>query len=226
MVKWIIQRVLVSFLIVFLCVKIIDIYQRGFSLDKFIAEDTVAQNNDESQANTTNQQTDNTEQGQNNNSTEGQKLISSDKLPENLSIEQIKSFTETEIEVLQKLAQRRDRLIQWEKDLLNKERVLSLTEQKIDSKIIELRELKSMVDKALQEFYTEEDKKTQSLVKIYENMKSKNAADILSKMSLEDSYTIIGKMKEKNAAEILAKMDPRIAKLITEKLTEVGRLER
>lgn len=141
-----------------------------------------------------------------------------------VSVDEIKTFSESELEVLERLAERRERLLKWEKDLQIKENVLNITQEKIDIKIDEMRKLKKEVELALAEYRKEEDVKTKSLVKIYENMKPKNGADILSKMKVTDIIPIIGKMKEKNAAEILSKMDPKIAKEVTTKLNEVGRL--
>lgn len=142
-----------------------------------------------------------------------------------VSVEQIKTFTEEEIDILKRLADRRNRLLEWEEELEVKANVLSLTEEKIDKKLEELRVLKKKVEEALREYRKEEDKKTQSLVKIYENMKPKNAADIMAKMNINNILPIVDKMKEKNAAEILGKMDPRIAKEITSRLAEIGRLQ-
>ena len=98
-------------------------------------------------------------------------------------------------------------------------------EERIDKKLEEMRVLKRRLDKALDEYNKEEEKKTQSLVKIYENMKPKNAGIIFEKMRIEDILPIVARMKEKNAADILAKMDPRIAKEVTSRLTEIGRIQ-
>lgn len=157
---------------------------------------------------------------------------SSDKPEENtnnaeerpVSVDEVKTYTDAELEVLERLSERRDRLLKWEKDLQVKENVLKITEEKIDTKIDELRKLKKDVEVSLTEYRKEEDAKTKSLVKIYENMKPKNAADILSKMKTDDIVPIVSKMKEKNAAEILAKMDPAVAKEVTTKLNNIGKI--
>jgi flagellar motility protein MotE (MotC chaperone) len=141
-----------------------------------------------------------------------------------ISVDEVKTYTEAEIEVLERLSERRDRLLKWEKDLQVKENVLKITEEKLDTKIEDLRKLKKEVEASLTEYRKEEDAKTKSLVKIYENMKPKNAADIFSKMRTDDIVPIVGKMKEKNAAEILAKMEPIIAKEVTTKLNNIGKI--
>jgi len=141
-----------------------------------------------------------------------------------VSIDEVRTYTDTEIEVLERLSERRERLLKWEKDLQVKENVLKITEEKIDIKMGELRQLKKDVEASLAEYRKEEDAKTKSLVKIYEDMKPKNAADILAKMKVEDILPIISKMKEKSAADILAKMDPKIAKEVTTKMNDIGKI--
>jgi flagellar motility protein MotE (MotC chaperone) len=142
-----------------------------------------------------------------------------------ISVDEIKSLSDSEIEILQRLSQNRDKLLKWEEDLKIKENVLRVTEERIDKKLEQLRMLKKEVEKSLTEYRKQEEQKTLSLVKIYENMKSKNAADILSKMEVDEIVPLIDKMKEKNAAEILAKMDPKSAKEVTTKLNRIGKLE-
>ncbi len=141
-----------------------------------------------------------------------------------VSIDEVKTYTDAELEVLERLSERRERLLKWEKDLQVKENVLKITEEKIDTKIEELRKLKKDVESSLTEYRKEEDAKTKSLVKIYENMKPKSAADILSKMRVDDIVPLVGKMKEKNAAEVLSKMDPKIAKEVTTRLSNIGKI--
>ena len=114
-----------------------------------------------------------------------------------LSIDEIKSLSDTEIEILQRLSQSRNKLLKWEEDLKIKESALRITEERIDSKLDQLRILKKEVEKSLAEYKKQEKEKTKSLVKIYENMKPKNAADILSKMKIVELVPLIDKMKEK-----------------------------
>lgn len=194
---------LLTFLL--LSVRLFDIYKSDKSIDEIFVSETYAQGTEETQFDAVNG--------------------SSDEEDGFVSVEQVKTFTEEEIDILKRLAERRTRLLDWEEELKVKENVLSLTEERIDKKLEELRDLKKKVESALKEYRKEEDKKTQSLVKIYENMKPKEAANIMARMKIENILPIVDRMKEKSAAEILAKMDPRVAKEITSRLTEVGRLK-
>lgn len=136
------------------------------------------------------------------------------------------TFSPVEVDILQRLSERRERLDKWEIDLQVKENVLKITEQRLDKKLDELRQLKREVEASLAEYNKKEDEKIKSLIKIYENMKPKPAADILSKMDMQSLLPIMSRMKEKSAADILSKMDSERAETITSRLSELGRLRR
>ena len=197
--------VIASFMLV---LKLIDLAEGTQNYSHFLLKDTIAQTEDNSD----------TDGGDNPNS--------EDNVTEEIvSVEQIKKLSDVEIDILQRLSARKQKLLEWEEDLKIKESVLEITEEKIDKKLEELRMLKKAVEKALSEYRREENAKTKSLVKIYENMKPKSAAEILEKMKIADVLIIMGRMKEKNAAEVMAKMNPKIAKEITTRLTDIGRLD-
>lgn len=195
-------RTLLFLVILLLSTRLFDIYMSDKNIDEIIISKTHAEEPEESNSH--------------GHESEDEKVV---------SVEQIRSLSDEDIDILKRLNERKKKLLAWEDELRVKHNVLSLTEEKIDKKLEALRVLKKKVESALQEYRKEEDKKTQSLVKIYENMKPKNAADIMARMKLENILPIVDKMKEKNAAEILAKMDPQVAKSITSKLAEIGRLE-
>jgi len=135
-----------------------------------------------------------------------------------------RSFQGTELEILKRLSKRRDVLEQWENDLKIKEDVLAITQNKIDGKITELRELKKEVENVLQEYENKENKKTKSLVKIYESMKPAAAALIFTELDMDTLLKIVDNMKEAKAALVLAKMRPKLAKELTMRFAERGRL--
>ncbi len=138
--------------------------------------------------------------------------------------EQRIEYTATELDILKRLSKRREELEQWEKDLEIKENILKITQEKIDHKIGELRELKQQVEESLREYNAKENKKIQSLVKIYENMKPKAAAKIFSELDIDSLLAISEKMKEDRLALILAKMDPILAKELTVTFAKHGKL--
>lgn len=138
--------------------------------------------------------------------------------------EQEHTYTQIELDILQRLGDRRTKLEEWQKDLEVKENVLNITQTKIDQKIAELRELKTQVEAILAEYRKKEDEKTLTLVKIYENMKPKAAAKIFTELELPTLLQVVDKMKEKNVAAIVAEMDPKLAKELTETFAAHGRL--
>ncbi|MBL0318544.1 MAG: hypothetical protein IPP74_04530 [Alphaproteobacteria bacterium] len=120
-----------------------------------------------------------------------------------------------DVKLLQSLADRRKQLEDREKNLLLKETLLASTEERVDQRIKTLEQLKTQVDDLLKQYNEKEDAKIRSLVKIYENMKPKDAAKIFDQMDMPILLQVVDKMKEAKAAPILAKMSPQRAKDLT-----------
>lgn len=135
-----------------------------------------------------------------------------------------KQYSQVELDILQSLSKRRDELNQWENDIKLKENLLSATEQRINDKIGEIKSLEGSVRKLLSQYNDHEDSKIRSLVKIYENMKPKDAAQIFNEMEMPILLEVVDKMSERKAAPILAQMDPKKAKEVTVQLAEQRKL--
>jgi len=133
-------------------------------------------------------------------------------------------YTPVEVELLQNLAQRRDELDRWERNVLIKESTLSATEKRIDDKITQVQAMKKEVAALLSQYNEKEDTKIRSLVKIYESMKPKDAARIFDEVEMPILLLVIDKMSEKKVAPVLAFMDSRKAKSITVQLAEQRRI--
>lgn len=133
-------------------------------------------------------------------------------------------FSDAEVEVLQRLRQRRDQLDVREQDLETREKVLKVAESRIDQKIEDLKGLKSEVEKLLSAYDEKEELKLKSLVKIYETMKPKDTARIFEKLDMATLLPVIDKMKEAKTAPVLAAMDPQKAKEITTALSKLRQL--
>lgn len=134
------------------------------------------------------------------------------------------TFSQSEVEVLQRLRQRREQLEGRDKELETREKVLRLTESRIDQKVEDLKSLKAEVQNLLDQYNHKEEVKLQSLVKIYENMKPKDAARIFEELDMGTLLPVVAKMKEANTAPVLAAMDPKKAKEITSALANMRRL--
>lgn len=125
------------------------------------------------------------------------------------------SFSEVELDLLKQLTKRREELEQWSNELVNKENILKATESRIDSKIEQLKSLQSELQNLLVQYDRKQDEEIASLVKIYENMKPKDAARIFEEIEIPTLLQVIRRMKEAKVAPILAQMNPEKAKEVT-----------
>lgn len=132
--------------------------------------------------------------------------------------ENIPQFTKGEKEVLEKLSARREELQKWENELEIKQKLIEASSQKLDEKLTELKAVQQDTAVLLKEYNEHEDAKIRSLVKIYEGMKPKDAANILNEMDLDISLEIIDKMSERKASGVIAAMDTKRARKITEEI--------
>ena len=126
------------------------------------------------------------------------------------------TFTQNEIDVLQKLSVRREALDAKQKDLDLRENLVKAAEARIDKKIAEMKELQSNIESMLKQVDRQDEEKLKKLVKIYENMKPKDAANILSTLELPVQLGVLGQMKEAKVSPILSAMDLQQAKLVTD----------
>lgn len=133
-------------------------------------------------------------------------------------------YTREEVEILQALSKRRDVLNAREAELDQKEALIMAAQKNVERKIEELNQLKAEIEDLLAEQQKVQENRLQSLVKVYENMKSADAARIFNSMDLEILLVVIGRMSERKMAPILAEMDPERARIITIRLAEQRQL--
>lgn len=134
-------------------------------------------------------------------------------------------FSQAEIDILKKLSDRRKLLEAWEEELEMKERVLRVAELRVEEKIKAMRVLKDELETLIKEYKKEDNQKIRRLVRIYENMKPKDAAKIFSQMDMPTLLEVSAAMREKNLALVLAQMDPKLANDLTSRLVERRRLK-
>ena len=133
-------------------------------------------------------------------------------------------FSEIEIEMLQQLAKRRADLDRREYEIVTQKNILNATVNKIDTKIAEMKSLKTELSELLEQYKDKQDMNIASLVKIYSSMKSKEAAKIFEELDMPVLIQVIDQMKESKVALILAQMDPIKAKVLTVKLANTKKL--
>ena len=102
--------------------------------------------------------------------------------------------------------------------------LLAAAESRIDKKVEELKLLQNTIQKLLKSHNQEQEAKMQSLVKIYENMKPKDAARIFEELDMDTLLLVVEGMKERKLAPVMASMDPLMAKEVTVELTRLRKL--
>ena len=133
-------------------------------------------------------------------------------------------LTQNEIDLLQQLAERREDLEKSVQEMSLREGILNAAEQRIDRKIQELRGLQAAIDNLIKKHDDQEETKIRSLVKIYENMKPKDAARIFEELDLDTLLLVAERMKERKLAPVMAQMNSTKAKDVTVKLATLRSL--
>ncbi|MGH6718726.1 MAG: MotE family protein [Alphaproteobacteria bacterium] len=131
---------------------------------------------------------------------------------------QLDDLTPGDLALLQQLAERRAELDRREQDLATREQALDGVERRVEDKVAELKALLAKLDATIVERDAAQEEQLRSLVKIYENMKPKDAAVILNQLDTTILLDVIDRMKEAKAAPILALMDPERARTVTQDL--------
>jgi flagellar motility protein MotE (MotC chaperone) len=141
------------------------------------------------------------------------------------------SMSASEMEMLQSLSQRRGEIEAKEKTINERILLLEATEKRVNSKIEELANVQKQIEALKVEiqqisasYKKEEDEKVQSLVRIYETMKPKEAAVIFDQLDNTILIQVLSKMKEAKSAIIMANMNPVKTRVVTALLLEHKKL--
>ncbi|MBI1208582.1 MAG: hypothetical protein GC191_15020 [Azospirillum sp.] len=129
-----------------------------------------------------------------------------------------------DMEVLKRLAERRAELDRRGRELDQREALMAAAETRLNQKLAELQDVRGEIQKLLHQVDDRQKAQLESLVKIYETMKPKEAARIFEALDQPVLLDVIERMKEAKAAPVLAAMDPMKAREITAALAERRRL--
>ncbi len=135
-----------------------------------------------------------------------------------------RTFTRSELELLQRLSERREEIEARAKELDARDVMLRAAETRIDGKIAELRELEQALTELVAEVDEQEQQQVMQMVNIYGAMKPKDAARIFNDLDMPILLTIVESMRENKVAPILAEMDAMKATAVTEALSTRSRL--
>jgi flagellar motility protein MotE (MotC chaperone) len=127
--------------------------------------------------------------------------------------------------VLLELRQRRQELDRRELALNARESVLAAAEQKLSARVEELSALQKKLEALEAAREQREDAGWQGLVKLYQDMKPRDAATIFNDLDMQVLLAVLDRMKEAKAALIMAAMNPDKAREVTARLAEL-RLKR
>lgn len=118
-------------------------------------------------------------------------------------------------ELYKDLAARREELDKREKDMATREALLKAGERELDQKLRELTAIRNEIQGLLKKQSEEEKTRVDSLVKIYEGMKAKDAARIFNTLDIDVLIQVMTKMSERKSAPILAEMNADRARAVT-----------
>lgn len=133
-------------------------------------------------------------------------------------------LTPAEIEILMRLAERRDLLEKREREIDAREGLLRAAEIRIERRVAELEDLRQVIENRIKVFDAQQEDKLGSLVKIYENMKPKDAARIFEELEMTTLLEVAERMKERKLAPVMAQMGPARAREVTVELRALREL--
>jgi flagellar motility protein MotE (MotC chaperone) len=133
-------------------------------------------------------------------------------------------LTQTEIDLLQQLAERRERIEAREQEIERRAALLRAAETRIDRKIEELKNLEATIEGLVTTYNEQQDQKLAGLVKIYENMKPKQAAKIFEELEMDVLLMVAEKINSRRLAPIMAAMNAERAREITVELSRLRQL--
>ena len=120
--------------------------------------------------------------------------------------------------ILGRLQERRKELDTRTKELDMRDSLLKATEKRLDAKITELKDLETHVKALMGTRDKSEQQRFKSIVSMYENMKSKDAARILERLDMRIQVAVASEVKPAKMAEVLAAMSVDAAERLTSEL--------
>lgn len=131
-----------------------------------------------------------------------------------------RELSQSEIRLLQALSDRRKALDGRENSLNQREALLKAAEQRLLDKQSELVAMREEVKGLLGQLDEEESKRINNLVKLYENMKPKDAARILNDLELNVLMSVVQRMNVRRLAPVLSAMEGDKARAVTRALAQ------
>ncbi len=128
------------------------------------------------------------------------------------------SSSSAEVDVLTSLAKRRSELDSRSADLDMRENLIAAAEKRVDAKIATLKDLQTQLATLMGQRDTEAAKQIANLVKVYSDMKPRDAAQIFNTLSDDVLVPVANGMKPDALAPVMAQMQPEAAQRLTVRL--------
>jgi flagellar motility protein MotE (MotC chaperone) len=120
--------------------------------------------------------------------------------------------------VLERLQTRRQELDTRNRELEMRENLLKAAEKRLEAKVAELKGTESRVNTAMGTRDKVEAERFKSIITMYENMKSKDAARIFDRLDMKILVDVSTQMNPRKMSEILGQMQPDAAERLTVEL--------
>lgn len=129
------------------------------------------------------------------------------------------NLTASEIETLQRLAERREMIERREREMQQKENLVQAAETRLDTKISQLQEIEKNLQGLVQQYDAKKKAEIEQLVRIYTAMKPKDAARIFDDLEMGILVAVVTNMKETKVAPIISAMQAEKARALTEEMS-------
>jgi flagellar motility protein MotE (MotC chaperone) len=132
----------------------------------------------------------------------------------------------TEVRYAEELKAPKIKVSDYSRQVELRERLAEASERRIDAKLMELRNMQAQQVQQQSVKVQETNSQFTSLVKLYEQMKPKDAARIFEKLDMSVQLAVATRMKEQRMAAIMASMSPDSARALTMEMANQARLGR
>lgn len=131
-------------------------------------------------------------------------------------LKQGRVFTDTEIQVLLDLEQRRIEMDRRAQALELREKLVDLMEQRLNGRVAELETLKADLEKLMVSVSGKDDKELVQLASIYGNMKPAAAAVVLNRLDNAIVLDVLVRMPAKKSGKLMEALEPAKARYLSE----------
>lgn len=129
--------------------------------------------------------------------------------------------SDSERALLTNLRQRRQQLDAREANLAAREMTLAAVEKRLSGRVDELTALQNRLEDLERQRKSRDETNWRGMVKVYEAMKPRDAANIFNDLDMPILLPVIDRMKEAKASAILAAMLPERARQVTAELAQM-----